>query len=218
MVSRGLSACLVAAALFAGCAGPAPSDPGADNGAGGGSGAPADGNFPGPIGSSNGPAPGASATNGASNGTSPAPPRLAVTPLSYEGTTGGTVCVFAQPDTGNCMAVTPDDHGLTPLDVPGVPLRLAANVTWTAASPATTTLRAFLVYQADGTDWRWTDQDPYIDGPSPLVIDWDLGPYANMTLALVVNAFQGQGAGGASAGADTPQDFSVEGAVTSRLA
>lgn len=148
-------------------------------------------------------------SNATSNATTPAE---IVTPLAYTGTTGTGACVFAAA-AGQCSFATGGSNDLKEVAAPGRLRHLVANVTWTAATPATQQMTVLLAHKS-GDGWVWRRGDPVVQGPSPLKADWDLSA-VNATVALAVDSGTFEGAGPAGAYVSPGQDFAVQGEVRS---
>lgn len=140
----------------------------------------------------------------------PAPgPSLDVSPVELEGRTTTYGCVVT-PVATNCQAFM-GGKALQPFaDGEDNALRLTGNLTWIADTPATASLNAYLV-----VDNRYQYGFPVAYGPSPVVVDFDLTPYAGHFLAIGISSTSctcSMVGGVVLAG---PQDFVFRGEFTS---
>lgn len=138
------------------------------------------------------------------------PATVRAVPFEFTGNTGGALC----PPAGRSHCVTIEESRIDAPELQGAqPLALVANVTWTAATPATTEFYvSVLVDQGEG--WEWDPEtSPSIAGASPIAVDWDLSAYPpGAKFLLYFECYQALDAGGQHASVVLPQDFAVAGA------
>jgi hypothetical protein len=104
-----------------------------------------------------------------------APPKPVTTPLAWDGSIGTAACAPSGPDACAGLSLTESDASFD-LDVPGVPKKVSATLTWTPASPLTEKLRAS-VYLSKSCGDGCTEGSllgEAVEGASPLAIGMDL--------------------------------------------
>lgn len=136
-------------------------------------------------------------------------PILNVVPVELDGRTMTYACIVA-PVMTQCQALFGGTSLETFADADAKPRRLAGTLTWTADTPATANLNAYLV-----VDGRYQYGFPVAYGSSPVAVDFDLTPYAGHDLALGISSTTcvcPLGAGLVHAG---PEDYAFRGEFTS---
>lgn len=151
-----------------------------------------------------------------SESTSPSSPvpQTLVTPLVFDGATATAACA-GYAATGHCQIVAQPRQSWTEfstLGLTGMPVRIAGNFTWTAATPATADLRVFL--------FSLSPEGPPVDGvevqgPSPLAIDVDLSALTpGAGYAMSVHSHTDVATGDAGVIVEPSQEFHADLRVT----
>lgn len=138
------------------------------------------------------------------------------TPIAWDGSLDAAACVPTGP--GTCLPPVPSsDDDRASLDIPGVPQKLSASVTWTASSPLTGSLYAGVaLMKSCGEACReFAPVGDAVQGASPLALDVDLptpGPDETLVILVWQPPFLPSPLHGY---ARAEQAFHVEGTVTS---
>ncbi len=160
--------------------------------------------------------------DGSRSGTASEPRTLASTPsvastaspFEYAGSTGAQACT-GQAASAQCVGDAGENE-MKAIESPGQPVRIVANVTWDATSPATEELSVMLMVKGTAGTWEMNESAPMTSGTSPIVIDWDLRAFALASaFAIHVGSMTSAGTPALWAGASLPQAFTVVGEIYS---